>query len=125
MKFIKMKERKRMNIKVVGFEPWSESKEEADRIGGLLNLKLEPNRQRPDDIHAFCLHFQNGKCDKCITRCPVNAISESGHDKDKCDALNKRSIFYIIKNYGMFMNGCRLCATGVPCESGIPVRSKS
>jgi predicted secreted protein len=32
--------KRRMNIKVVGFEPWSESKEEAERIGGLLNLKF-------------------------------------------------------------------------------------
>jgi epoxyqueuosine reductase len=98
----------------------------AHRCGSfVVNLNLKPNRQRPNDIHAFCLHYQKGKCDKCITRCPVNAISESGHNKDKCYSFNKQSLGYIIKHYHIFMNGCGLCATGVPCESTIPVKPTS
>jgi hypothetical protein len=32
----------------------------AHRLGSfVVNLKLAPNRQRPDDIHAYCLHYQS------------------------------------------------------------------
>ena len=32
--------KREMDIKVIGYEPWSEPKEEAERIAGLLNLKF-------------------------------------------------------------------------------------
>ena len=88
----------------------------------VVNLKLTPNRQRPDDIHAHCLHYQGMKCLKCMKRCPVDAISkENAHDKETCYERVAASLKYCIKNYHIFIYGCGLCATGVPCESRIPV----
>ncbi|MBU4315845.1 MAG: epoxyqueuosine reductase [Proteobacteria bacterium] len=95
----------------------------AHRVGSfVVNLKLEPNRQRPGDIHANCLHYQGFKCLKCKSRCPVDAISkENAHDKEKCSERVAASLKYCIKNYHIFIYGCGLCATGTPCESEIPV----
>ena len=87
----------------------------------VVNLKLEPNRERQKDIHANCLHYQGIKCLKCAQRCPVDAITpEHAHDKERCMQRVKDSTMYCIKNYHIFIYGCGICATGVPCESGIP-----
>jgi epoxyqueuosine reductase QueG len=94
----------------------------AHRLGSfVVNLKLMPNRERPDDIHAYCLHYQGIPCLKCAARCPVNAITaENAHDKEACYQKVAKSLKYCNKNYHIFIYGCGLCATGVPCESGIP-----
>jgi NAD-dependent dihydropyrimidine dehydrogenase PreA subunit len=94
----------------------------AHRLGSfVVNLKLTPNRNRPDDIHAYCLHYQGHKCLKCARRCPVNAITaENAHDKEACYQKVASSLKYCNKHYHIFIYGCGLCATGVPCESEIP-----
>ena len=94
----------------------------AHRLGSfVVNLKLSPNRRRPEDIHAHCLHYQGYKCLKCAKRCPVNAITaEKAHDKEACYRKVAKSLKYCNKNYHIFIYGCGLCATGVPCASGIP-----
>jgi epoxyqueuosine reductase QueG len=95
----------------------------AHRVGSfVVNKRLEPNRTRPTDIHAYCLHHQGVKCLKCAAKCPVNAISESGHDKEICYKKVAGTIPYCNKNYHIFIYGCGLCSTGVPCESRIPVK---
>jgi epoxyqueuosine reductase QueG len=87
----------------------------------VVNLKLEPNRKRPDDIHAYCLQYQGKKCLQCAKRCPVDAITaEKAHDKEACYQRVAKSLLYCNKNYHIFIYGCGLCATGVPCESEIP-----
>ncbi|MVX64480.1 4Fe-4S binding protein [Clostridium chromiireducens] len=50
-------------------------------------------------------------CGACIKRCPVNAISENGHDKVKVDAHNEFGV-----------SQCSLCQTKVPCEFKNPIR---
>jgi epoxyqueuosine reductase len=94
----------------------------AHRVGSfVVNLKLEPNRKRPDDIHAHCLQYQGIECLKCAKRCPVAAITrETAHDKEACYKKVAASIKYCNTKYHIFIYGCGLCATGVPCESGIP-----
>ncbi|WP_248635432.1 epoxyqueuosine reductase [Desulfatibacillum aliphaticivorans] len=94
----------------------------AHRLGSfVVNLRLQPNRERSEDIHANCLHYQGVKCLKCMERCPVGAISEDGaHDKEKCYKKVKDSLRYCNKHYHIFIYGCGLCATGVPCENQIP-----
>ncbi len=94
----------------------------AHRLGSfVVNLKLAPNRRRPDDIHAYCLHYQGKKCLKCAKRCPVGAITaENAHCKETCYQKVAKSLKYCNKNYHIFIYGCGLCATGVPCESEIP-----
>jgi len=94
----------------------------AHRLGSfVVHRKLEPNRKRPDDIHAYCLQYQNKNCMACMRRCPVGAISEEkAHDKEICYKKVANSTKHCLKNYRIFIYGCGLCATGVPCESGIP-----
>jgi len=94
----------------------------AHRTGSfVVHLKLTPNRQRPDDIHAYCLHYQGKKCMQCAKRCPVNAITaEHTHDKEACYQRVAKSLLHCNKNYHIFIYGCGLCSTGVPCESEIP-----
>ncbi len=92
------------------------------RLGSfVVNLKLNPTQKRPDDIHANCLQYQGIKCLKCKKRCPADAITkEDAHNKEKCYQHVASSLKYCNKNYHIFIYGCGLCATGVPCESGIP-----
>lgn len=93
----------------------------AHRCGSfVVNLKLQPNRERPGDIHSHCLHHQNIECLKCADRCPVDAITASGHDKEECSQRVAKSLKYCNRHYHIFIYGCGLCSTGVPCESGIP-----
>jgi epoxyqueuosine reductase len=94
----------------------------AHRLGSfVVNLKLEPNRQRPDDIHAYCLQYQGIPCLKCAKRCPAEAITaENAHDKEACYRKVAASLKYCNNHYHIFIYGCGLCATGVPCESCIP-----
>ena len=93
----------------------------AHRLGSfVINLRLAPDRARPQDIHAACLHAQGAACLKCAKRCPVGAISAAGHDKEKCYQYVSRSLGYCNRHYHIFIYGCGLCATGVPCEAGRP-----
>ncbi len=95
----------------------------AHRLGSfVVNLRLEPNRRRPEDIHAYCRHYQGLPCMECAKRCPVGAITaERAHDKEACSRRVADSMKYCNKHYHIFIYGCGLCATGVPCESGIPI----
>ena len=87
----------------------------------VVNLRLNPNRERQDDIHANCLHYQGIECLKCAARCPVDAITaENAHDKEKCMKRVEASTKYCNKNYHIFIYGCGICATGTPCESRVP-----
>ncbi|HUT52171.1 MAG TPA: epoxyqueuosine reductase [bacterium] len=94
----------------------------AHRLGSFVaNLRPGLVRERPADIHAACLHHQRGACLKCAKRCPVGAITEAGHDKEKCYEHVARSLKYVNRNYHIFIYGCGLCATTVPCEARDPV----
>ena len=87
--------------------------------------KLKPDRERPADIHAGCLQFQGKDCLACAKRCPVGAISDKGHDKELCYQHVKKSVKYCNSNYHIFIYGCGLCSTGVPCESQDPASKKT
>jgi epoxyqueuosine reductase len=94
----------------------------AHRLGSfVVNLKLAPNSQRSEDIHANCLHYQGKPCLKCAKRCPVAAITaEHAHNKETCYKKVADSLKYCNEHYHIFIYGCGLCATGVPCVSEIP-----
>jgi epoxyqueuosine reductase QueG len=93
----------------------------AHRLGSfVVKLPLAPDRERPSDIHAACLHGQGVNCLKCARRCPVGAISAAGHDKEKCYKHVSRSLRHVNQNYHIFIYGCGLCAVGVPCEGRRP-----
>lgn len=94
----------------------------AMRTGSIIAQIPAPPTPRPyEDHHAYCLFFSQGTCGKCISRCPVGAITEAGKDKEKCyKHLFPLTKDYVTSNYGFDGYGCGLCQTGVPCESQIP-----
>lgn len=100
----------------------------AIRVGSVIaQTELEPTKRRYASHTAYCLHYGRGKCNACIRRCPVGAISKDGHDKVKC----KQYIRQITAPYvqqeqlGFTVNSCGLCQTGVPCESRNPMERLS
>jgi epoxyqueuosine reductase QueG len=96
----------------------------AMRVGSVVaRLSIEPTPRPYADHQAYCLFYANGTCGKCIDRCPVRAITEDGHDKEKCRQHLVRSREYVKKTYKFMGYGCGLCQVGVPCEAGIPVKS--
>jgi epoxyqueuosine reductase QueG len=94
----------------------------AMRVGSVVaRIQIPPTPRPYTDHRAYCLFFSAGICGKCISRCPVGAISEAGHDKEKCRRhLNPTTSDYVKANYGFDGYGCGLCQTRVPCESKIP-----
>jgi epoxyqueuosine reductase len=94
------------------------------RIGSVVTLlKLSPTEKKYRHFKENCLFFRNENCGKCIPRCPAGAITEKGHDKDKCkeyigsNALQEKRLEYGLQNP---TTSCGLCQTGVPCEFQIP-----
>jgi epoxyqueuosine reductase len=98
------------------------AKGKAHRTGSVVaNLKVSPSPRPYQDHHAYCLFYYDGSCDVCQKRCPVDAITDKGHDKVKCwDHAGGTCARFVKENYGFDGYGCGLCQTGVPCESGIP-----
>ncbi len=93
----------------------------AMRTGSVVARIEVPASPRPyTDHHAYCLFYAQGTCGDCIVKCPVDALSEAGHDKVTCRAHLDRTRDYVIAHYGFEGYGCGLCQVGVPCESGIP-----
>ena len=97
-------------------------KGKAIRAGSVVAaLELAPTPRPYEDHHAYCLYYRHGNCMKCVAKCPVKALSEQGHDKNKCHRhVNINCSEYIQKNYGFKTDACGLCQVGVPCESHIP-----
>jgi ferredoxin len=94
----------------------------AMRTGSVIARISVPPTERPyTDHHEYCLFFSHGTCGKCIPRCPVKAISESGHDKQKCRQYTEDKMKeYAQKTYGVSTSVCGLCQAGVPCTDHIP-----
>ncbi|MGI6367961.1 MAG: epoxyqueuosine reductase [Anaerolineae bacterium] len=93
----------------------------AHRLGSVVARMPIPPASRPySDPHAYCLYYSRGTCGVCITRCPVGAISEQGHDKRLCQAHLNTTRAVVRERFGFDGYACGLCQTGVPCEAGIP-----
>jgi ferredoxin len=96
----------------------------AMRVGSVVaKIVLEATPRPYAHYRAYCLYFADGSCGKCIDRCPARAITEAGHDKEKCREHLVRSRKYVLKTYKFEGYGCGLCQVGVPCEAGIPVKA--
>ena len=96
----------------------------AMRAGSVVaRISIEPTPRPYAHHRAYCLFFSDGSCGKCIDRCPVRAITEDGHDKEKCRQHLVRSREYVTRTYKFVGYGCGLCQVGVPCETGIPVKA--
>jgi len=93
----------------------------AMRVGSVVARMQIPPTVRPyADHRAYCLFFANGTCGECIDRCPVGAITETGHDKVRCREHLRKTEAFVRANYGFEGYGCGLCQTGVPCEARVP-----
>jgi epoxyqueuosine reductase len=100
------------------------AKGKAMRVGSIVaNITIKPTPRPYASHQAYCLFFADGTCGKCIDRCPVRAITEAGHDKEKCVQHLARSREYVKETYKFDGYGCGLCQVGVPCEAGIPVKA--
>jgi epoxyqueuosine reductase len=97
----------------------------AVRVGSVVAQIHIPATTRPyNDHHAYCLFYTKGACKKCVSRCPVGALSETGHDKVKCYSHSYGySLKHIKSLYGFEVGSCGLCQTKVPCESRIPKKA--
>ena len=94
----------------------------AQAIGSIVVNILFSSPTRPDDIHAACLHYQKGTCKACVKRCPAGAISDKGHDKNKCAKFAFSQTPLNKERYGIEVYSCGLCLTGVPCADRDPVK---
>ncbi|MBU1183528.1 MAG: epoxyqueuosine reductase [Proteobacteria bacterium] len=94
----------------------------AMRTGSVIaHISITPSKRPYTDHHEYCLFYSHGTCGKCISRCPVKAISESGHDKQKCRQYTEHEMNeYVRKTYGINTYACGLCQAGVPCTDHIP-----
>ena len=95
----------------------------AHRVGSVIVDQPLESPQRTDDIHRDCLFYRDASCKKCIERCPADAISEQGHDKQACAAFVLSQAGVIKERYGIDIYGCGLCQTGVSCERRIPAKA--
>jgi epoxyqueuosine reductase len=99
----------------------------AHRAGSVVtSLELPASSRTAAGPYANCLYYVNKKCIACIKRCPAGAITEKGHDKNKCreylhdigyDPNKLKSGYDLDKS----VSGCGLCQTKVPCEDRNPV----
>lgn len=99
----------------------------AMRLGSIVTDLDLPVSGRPyADRRSNCLFFRNGSCGRCMKRCPAGAITEHGHDKNKCVAYLYKGSKDLLKQMGRFEGfigvypACGLCQNKVPCESMIP-----
>ena len=103
----------------------------AMRCGSVVtDAKIAATERTYKNHLANCLFYSEGSCTQCARRCPANAISEKGHDKDKCVEFlfnrQKEIVRELRREEGYIGRylGCGLCQTKVPCESRIPTKTK-
>jgi ferredoxin len=104
----------------------------------ITDAPLEQTPRISDEPYANCLHFARGICGECIAKCPAGAITEQGHDKQKCswhgrkvrEEMHKRPLKLLLASSQLRINGeirirypvgCALCQFGVPCMDRNPM----
>ena len=108
------------------------------RLASLItDAPLEITPRLSDEPYSNCLHFAKGACGSCIAKCPAGAITEKGHDKQKCflygrkvrEEMHSRPLKSILKPHHQTVNGedrtiypvgCALRQFGVPCTDENP-----
>lgn len=96
----------------------------AIRVGSVIvRKKYEASTRSYNNHNEWCLYHNTGKCLVCARRCPAGAISEKGHDKEKCKAYvrNVTAVHVEKEQLGFRVNSCGLCQTKVPCEAKNPL----
>ncbi len=100
----------------------------AHRCGSVVtDLVIPPSARTAAGPYANCLFYAGVNCRACINRCPAKAITEAGHDKNKCQRYLASLGYSPTALKGGYDNatsvaGCGLCQTKVPCEATNPTR---
>lgn len=104
----------------------------------ITDAPLEVTPRLGDGAYGNCLHYTKGTCGECIAKCPVSAITRSGHNKKKCsrfvqrmrEKMEERPFRVMMKPHYQRLNGvekpvyrvgCALCQFGVPCTDRNPM----
>lgn len=95
----------------------------AVRLGSVVaRIELPATLHDYADRHAWCLWYAKGTCGLCKRRCPADAISDAGHDKEKCfNYIRKVTAPYAQQTYKTEATPCGLCQVRIPCESRRPI----
>ncbi|MFC1971623.1 epoxyqueuosine reductase [Chloroflexota bacterium] len=101
----------------------------AHRCGNIVtSLTLPVSNRTAKSRYSNCLFYLGVDCQSCIKRCPAGAITEKGHDKNKCHQY-LQDIGYDPKKMRKHgydnektVAGCGLCQTKVPCEFKNPTK---
>jgi len=96
----------------------------AVRIGSLVTRQALPVTPRPYTGHTdWCLWHAQGLCGVCMRRCPVQAITPAGHDKQACfNYIRNVTTPYVQQTFGTDFTPCGLCQVAIPCEARNPVK---
>ena len=89
----------------------------AGRFASIITDLLLPPTPRPySDLEEYC-----DQCGICAEKCPANAITRK---EGKAHLPCREFLEGVEKDYAhlKYIGSCGKCQTGVPCESGIPVR---
>lgn len=94
----------------------------AGRIGSVVtDLALEASPRSYTDHNEYCLHFQDGSCGECVSRCPAGALDLNGKDRVACSThIQKVEGSGIRAKYGFPYAPCGKCYVDVPCERKRP-----
>lgn len=96
----------------------------AVRFGSVIvKMALEASPRTYAGHQDWCLWHAQGTCGACMQRCPVDAITAEGHDKQKCFAyIRNVTTPYVREHYGTGATPCGLCQVKIPCEARVPAR---
>lgn len=90
----------------------------------IIDRKMKPTERDYENYHEYCKFYKDGTCGACIYRCPVEAITKTGHDKEKCSAFLQKIKNEIgpdfVKN-SHYISACGICQSKVPCQDCIPI----
>ena len=99
----------------------------AMRCGSVVtSLILAASPRMAAGPYANCLFYAGVNCRACIKRCPAGAITEAGHDKNRCEKYLQDIGYAPMQMKGDYDDektvvGCGLCQTRVPCEFQNPI----
>lgn len=100
----------------------------AHRCGSVVAaMEISASPRTAAGPYNNCLLLIGEKCGVCIKRCPSGAITEKGHDKNKCrEYLHNIGYGPDLMKDGYDLEksvaGCGLCQTKVPCEDRNPTK---
>jgi epoxyqueuosine reductase QueG len=95
----------------------------AVRFGSVVvRMDLEATPRTYSGHQDWCLWYAKGTCGVCMRRCPIDAITEAGHNKPKCfDYIRNVTTPYVRDHYSTGATPCGLCQVKIPCEARSPL----